>query len=238
MRQKFIVIATVGLCTAAQAGVVGTTYTDATGDVFDSSLTNIDLVSARFSNDATHLHLSVTVRGDLSATTSGDYLVFIDRTPSLGMSGTGDGGGPRGNPLHRTIASTPAGTDTFIGSWLEDGGGNRSYAFEGNRWNHKESGTPDLSRAADGTVSWTFSLESLGLAAGDTFHFDIATKGESGVGSSIDLLSTDVIRPGWGFDEDSTLDLTYTVAESTAVPGLAGTAALAGLGLVRRRRTR
>ena len=87
-------------------------------------------------------------------------------------------------------------------------------------------------------MSWTFSLESLGLAIGDTFHFDVATTGSSDGSSSVDLLSTSSIRPGWGFDEDSTLDLTYTVAGSTAVPGIGGVAALAGLGLARRRRTR
>ena len=84
----------------------------------------------------------------------------------------------------------------------------------------------------------TDSLESLGLAAGDTFRFDVATTGGADGGSSVDLLSTDAIRPGWGFDEDSTLDLTYTVAGSTVVPGIGGIAALAGLGLGRRRRNR
>ena len=237
MRKMFIAVATLGLGASTHAAVIGTTYTDATNDLLDSSLTNLDLVSARFSNDATHLHLSVTVRGDVSATTWGDYLVFIDSTPSLTTAGRSDAGGPRGNPFHRGIAA-PAGTDAFIGSWLDDGGGNLNYTFEGGRWNEKESGTPDLARATSGTVSWTFSLESLGLAAGDTFRFDVATTGGANGTSSLDLLSTDTIRPGWGFDEDATLDLSYTVAGSTAVPGIGGIAALAGLGLVRRRRTR
>ena len=237
MRELFIAILTLGLGAGAQASVIGTTYTDATNDLFDSSLSNLDLVSARFSNDATHLHLSVTVRGDVSATTWGDYMVFIDSTPSLSAPDRDDAEGPRGNPFHRGIAA-PASTDAFIGSWLDDGGGNLSYTFEGGRWNQKETGTPDLTRATSGTVSWTFSLESLGLAIGDTFHFDVATTGSSDGSSSVDLLSTSSIRPGWGFDEDSTLDLTYTVAGSTAVPGIGGVAALAGLGLARRRRTR
>lgn len=237
MRELFIATVTLGLSAAAQASVIGTTYTDATNDLFDSSLTNLDLVSAHFSNDATHLHLSVTVRGDVAATTWGDYMVFIDSTPSLAVPDRNDMDGPRGNPFHRGIAA-PAGTDAFIGSWLDDGGGNLNYTFESGRWNQKEAGTPDLARADSGVVSWTFSLESLGLAVGDTFHFDVATTGTSNGSSSVDLLSTGSIRPGWGFDEDSTLDLTYTVAGSTAVPGVGGIAALAGLGLGRRRRTR
>ncbi|MHC4246160.1 MAG: hypothetical protein ACYSUU_05090 [Planctomycetota bacterium] len=200
MRELFIAILTLGLGAGAQASIIGTTYTDATNDLFDSSLTNLDLVSARISNDATHLHLSVTVRGDVSTTTWGDYMVFIDSTTSLSASERDDA--------------------------------------EGGRWNQKETGTPDLTRATSGTVNWTFSLESLGLAIGDTFHFDVATIGSSDGSSSVDLLSTSSIRPGWGFDEDSTLDLTYTVAGSTAVPGIGGVAALAGLGLARRRRTR
>ena len=237
MRELFIATVTLGLSAATQASVIGTTYTDATHDLLNSSLTNIDLVSARFSNDATHLHLSVTVLRDVSATTWGDYLVFIDHTPSLTAPGRGDADGPRGNPFHRGIA-TPVGTDAFIGSWLDDGGGNLSYTFDGDQWNQKEAGTPNLARAASGIVSWTFSLESLGLGIGDTFRFDVATTGGIDGASSVDLLSTDAIRPGWGFDEDSTLDLTYTVAGSTAVPGVGGIAALAGLGLARRRRNR
>jgi hypothetical protein len=225
MRELFIAILTLGLGAGAQASIIGTTYTDATNDLFDSSLTNLDLVSARISNDATHLHLSVTVRGDVSTTTWGDYMVFIDSTTSLSASERDDAEGSRGNPFHRGIAAP-------------DGGGNLNYTFEGGRWNQKETGTPDLTRATSGTVNWTFSLESLGLAIGDTFHFDVATIGSSDGSSSVDLLSTSSIRPGWGFDEDSTLDLTYTVAGSTAVPGIGGVAALAGLGLARRRRTR
>lgn len=237
MRELFIATVTLGLSAATQASVIGTTYTDATNDLFDSSLTNLDLVSAQFSNDATHLHLSVTVRGDVSTTTWGDYMVFIDSTPSLTVPNRSDAEGPRGNPFHRGFEA-PAGTDAFIGSWLDDGGGNLSYMYEGGRWNQKETGTPDLARAASGIVSWTFSLESLGLGIGDTFRFDVATTGGIDGASSVDLLSTDVIRPGWGFDEDATLDLTYIVAGSTAVPGIGGIAALAGLGLARRRRTR
>lgn len=237
MRETFIAIVTLGLGATTHAAVIGTTYIDATDDLFDSSLTNLDLVSARFSNDATHLHLSVTVRGDVSTTTWGDYMVFIDSVPSLTVPDRTDGDGPRGNPFHRGIAA-PAGTDAFIGSWLDDGGGNLNYTFEGGRWNQKEIGTPDLSRATSGTVSWTFSLESLGLELGDTFHFDVATTGSADGSSSVDLLSTGDIRPGWGFDEDATLDLTYTVAGSTAVPGIGGVAGLAGLGFIRRRRAR
>ncbi|MAH65967.1 MAG: hypothetical protein CMJ27_06205 [Phycisphaerae bacterium] len=59
MRKLFIAIATMGMGATAHASVIGTTYTDATSDLLNSSLTNIDLVSARFSNDTTHLHLSL-----------------------------------------------------------------------------------------------------------------------------------------------------------------------------------
>ncbi|MCP4836276.1 MAG: hypothetical protein GY895_16090, partial [Phycisphaera sp.] len=55
MRKMFIAAATLGMGASVHAAVIGTTYTDATNDLLDSSLTNLDLVSARFSNDATHL---------------------------------------------------------------------------------------------------------------------------------------------------------------------------------------
>ncbi|MDG2021042.1 MAG: hypothetical protein P8J59_03730 [Phycisphaerales bacterium] len=237
MRNEFLAIASVTIVSAAHAGGVGSTYTDATGDIFDSSLSNIDILAATFNNDSTNLYLSVSVNADVSATDWGKYLVFIDSTPSIGAFSGMNGNDPFNNPWNRRVGS-PAGVDAFVGAWIDGDGGNLNYTFDGSAWNQNETGTPDLSQAASGIVSWTFSLASLGLSEGDTFYFDVATTGGSDNDPAIDLLSTDTIQPGWGYNSITGMDLTYTVASSTPVPGIGGIAALAGFGLAGRRRRR
>jgi hypothetical protein len=237
MRHEFLAIATVSIASAAHAGGVGSTYVDASGDIFDSSLSNIDILNATFSNDATNLYLSVAVNADVATTDWGKYLVFIDSTPSIGAFSGLNGNDPFNNPWNRRVGS-PAGIDAFVGSWIDGDAGNLNYTFDGSDWNQNESGMPDLSQAASGIVSWTFSLASLGLSQGDTFYFDVATTGGSNNDPAIDLLSTDVVQPGWGYNSVSGLNLTYTLASSTPVPGIGGLAALAGCGLAGRRRRR
>jgi len=237
MRHSLLTIATISMVSAAHAGGVGSTYVDASGDICDSNLSNIDILNATFNNDATNLYLSVAVNADVATADWGKYLVFIDSTPSIGALSGLNGNDPSNNPWNRRVGS-PAGMDAFIGSWIDDDAENLNYTFDGSDWNQNESGMPDLSQAASGIVSWTFSLASLGLSQGDTFYFDVATTGRSSNDPAIDFLSTDVIQPGWSDNSVSGLNLTYTVASSTAVPGISGLAALAGCGLAGRRRRR
>ena len=165
MRHMFLAIATITFASVAHAGGVGSTYVDASGDIFDSNLSNIDILNATFSNDATNLYLSVAVNADVATTDWGKYLVFIDSTPSIGAFSGLNGNDPFNNPWNRRVGS-PAGIDAFVGSWIDGDAGNLNYTFDGSDWNQNESGMPDLSQAASGIVSWTLSLASLGLSQG------------------------------------------------------------------------
>lgn len=237
MRNEFLAIATIAFASVAHAGDVGSTFIDATGENSDPSLSNIDILNATFKNDATSLYLSVAVNADVSATNWGNYLVFIDRTPSIGALSDLNSRDPLNAPWDRR-AGSPTGVDAFVSSWIDGDGGYLNSTWDGSAWTQNESGTPDLSQAASGIVSWTFSLASLGLSLGDTFYFDVATISDHDDASGIDLLSMDVIRPGWKDDSISGRNLTYTVASSMPVPGIGGLAALAGFGLIRQRRRR
>ena len=118
MRHMFLAIATITFASVAHAGGVGSTYVDASGDIFDSNLSNIDILNATFSNDATNLYLSVAVNADVATTDWGKYLVFIDSTPSIGAFSGLNGNDPFNNPWNRRVGS-PAGIDAFVGSWID-----------------------------------------------------------------------------------------------------------------------
>ena len=82
------------------------------------------------------------------------------------------------------------------------------------------------------TVSWTFSLASMGLSAGQTIYFDVATSG-GGNDPGVDHLSrSDAATPGWGTASTSGNFLAYTTVPTPGAIALLGLAGLAG----RRRR--
>lgn len=82
-------------------------YTDATGDVFDHD--NLDIAEVRLWNDATHLHVAISVVGNLYAEDWSNFMVFIDAHPG----GTGD------NPWGRSVDLDGRLIDAFIGAWME-----------------------------------------------------------------------------------------------------------------------
>ena len=68
--------------TVAQASVV---YNDATGDMFDTAPSNLDISSVEVSNDATTLYISVST---VSFETWTKYMIFMDTA----AGGTGSNG--------------------------------------------------------------------------------------------------------------------------------------------------
>jgi hypothetical protein len=85
---------------------------------------------------------------------------------------------------------------------------------------------------AGNTVTWTVSLAALGVGAGQTFYFDIATSG-GGNDPGVDHLSrADQATPGWGTASTSGNFLAYTTVPTPGALALLGLAGLAG----RRRR--
>ena len=226
---KSLIIATTVVAVLAPS-VLADFYEDASGDIFDSGLSNLDFLGAEITNDGDSLFIAASLNADLSAINWGKYLIFIDSGDGGAMSGP-EGNDPFNNPWGRRV-SADVGINAFVGSWIDGGGGALGYLWNGGGWDETSSGTPDLSQAEMGQITWTLSLDSLGLSIGDTFNFDLASTGGGDGDPAIDLLSTDVVQAGWGNNSTSPMAFSYTVVPAPGVLVLAG---LAGLTTRRRR---
>lgn len=225
---KSLIIATTVAVLAPSA--LADSYEDATGDIFDAGLSNLDFLGAEITNDDTTLFITASLNADLNAINWGKYLIFIDSGDGGAMSGP-EGNDPFNNPWGRRV-SADVGINAFVGSWIDAGGGALGYLWNGGGWDETSSGTPDLSQAGMGQITWTLSLDSLGLSIGDTFNFDLASTGGGDGDPAIDLLSTDVVQAGWGNNSTSPMAYSYTVVPTPGVIALFG---LAGLSNRRRR---
>ncbi|MDG2022169.1 MAG: hypothetical protein P8J59_09490 [Phycisphaerales bacterium] len=226
MKSSMTALAVVALASPAVADF----YEDASGDIFDAGLSNLDFLGAEITNDDTTLFITASLNADLDATNWGKYLVFIDSGEGGAMSGP-EGNDPYNNPWGRRV-SADVGIDAFVGSWIDSGGGVLGYLWNGGGWDETSSGAPDLSSAGLGMITWSISLDSLGLSIGSTFSFDLASTGGGGDDPAIDLLSTDVVQAGWGNNSTSPMAYSYTVVPTPGVLALFG---LAGLSNRRRR---
>lgn len=206
-------------------------YTDAAGDIFDVGLGNLDILGAEVTNDDLNLYVTVEVAADVTTVNWGKYLLFLDTGDGGAVSGSA-GNDPYNNPWNRRVTATE-GIDAFLGSWVDGGGGSLAYTWNGGGWNDDGNlGVEIAGSGSLGSVSWTISLDLLGLAVGDTFAFDIATTGGNDNDPGIDFLSTDVVQAGWGENSTSPMAVSYTVVPA---PGALGLLGLAGLAARRRR---
>ena len=227
-----VVVATLTIASASSADV----FTDATGDMFDPGLSNLDIMSVTVTNSDTHLFFDILVNADLDSTNWGKYCVAID-SPIGGPST--DYGNGWGRPISWSQDITH-----WIGTWADDGGsgvGGQVWTYgSGDIWSETGSITGDDSGHALGHQRFSVALADLGLAIGDSFAFDVISTGGGGGDSGVDHLSTsNAPSTGWSATSYSGTLLNYTVQGSTpAVPGVGAIAALGGLGLVRRRRDR
>ena len=205
------------LATAAHAGFAGNsqTYTDSQNDLFDNGLGNLDIASVTLADDGVNLTISVTTRDFQSWT---KYMMYFDTAS----------GGTNSNGWSRPVNLT-SDIEHYIGSWVDAPSDNAQFWSWGGSWN--QTGT--LTNSVSGTtVSWTMSLASLGVAAGQTFYFDIATSG-GGNDPGVDHLSrSDLATGGWGEASTSGAFLAYTTVPTPGAIALLGLAGLAG----RRRR--
>src|SRR6185295_15951820 len=134
------------------------------GDNFDGNA-NMDISSVNVTDDGTNISFAITLNGSIGAGTDwGKYVIGINTN-----NATGDFSSPVGNPWGRNIAMAD-GTDAWVGSWVDGGGGFQPWTYAGGSWTQNGSGGPVL--GANSTTITT-SLASLGLVAGQSFKFDV-----------------------------------------------------------------
>ena len=221
MNMKMLCVAALALSAGTSFGAI---YADATGDIAVPN-PNLDISGVTVTNTATSLTFSIQVTDNVAATNWGKYLIFIDTN--------GNASGRADNPWTRPINTNGRLNDIYIGSWIDGGGGTQLWKDIGG-WVQTDGGVPDLSQAAAGTTSITFSLAQLGLVPGQTIFFDVATSGGGSGDPGIDHLSVaGQATSGWGNPSTAGAYASYTLVPS---PGSFGLLALGGLAALRRRR--
>jgi len=191
-------------------------YTDASNDLFDNGFDNLDITGVSMSDDGSNLTLAITTRGFQTWT---KYMMYFNTT------GAGTTSNAWGRPVNLT-----SNIDYYVGSWVDAPADNAQFwSWGSGAWG--QTGT--LTNAVSGnTVTFTFSMASLGLSAGQTIYFDVATSG-GGNDPGVDHLSrSDLATSGWGEASTSGSFLAYTTVPTPGAIALLGLAGLVG----RRRR--
>ena len=212
MKRSLIVCA---IAASVASAASADSYTDASLDLFDNGFDNLDITGVNMSDDGVNLTIAVTTRGFQNWT---KYMMYFNTT------GAGTTSNGWGRPVNLT-----SNIDYYIGSWVDAPSDNAQFWSWTGAWN--QTGT--LTNSVSGnTVSFTMSLASLGLSAGQTIYFDVATSG-GGNDPGVDHLSrSDAATPGWGTASTSGNFLAYTTVPAPGAIALLGLAGLAG----RRRR--
>lgn len=212
MSKLFAFGAALAVAASANAGVV---YNDATFDTFDNGLANLDISSVEVTNDDTTLSIWVTTREFANWT---KYMLFLN----TGGAGTGS------NAWSRPVDLNGQTIDFFAGSWVDQPSNNTQFVnWGGSEWNW--GGAQTLSNSVSGnTVCFSFSLASLGLSAGDSLLFDVATSG-GGNDPGVDHLSRATLATnGWGEASVAGEFLKYNVIPAPGAFALVGLAGLMG----------
>lgn len=222
MKKLIILVPVVAFASSAFAR--GQTFSDATFDLFDNNVANLDIVGVTVSNSATDITFSVETRGFEAWT---KYLFFLN-TGAANQTGT--------NAWNRPVNLNGQTIDHYIGSWVDQASDNAQFwSFNGN-WNLDYNFTNDQSQAGSHIVSWTFSLASLGVGIGDKILFDVGTSGGGDNDTTVDLLSRDTQATDWWTNPATAGEYrSYQIVPAPGALALAGAAAAAA-GLGRRRR--
>ncbi|MDG1899555.1 MAG: PEP-CTERM sorting domain-containing protein [Phycisphaerales bacterium] len=210
------VVAVSSCCLPAGASVV---YEDSTGDLFDNSMSHLDITSATVSHDAANVNILVEFAGSISDTDWGNYIIAFDAYE----------GGTDSNAWNRNIDFGDTQIDRFIGSWVNSGGGiDGHHHFNG--WYGNNDGLSIT--LSDTGIMYTISREWLGNDV-DSFGFDVMSSGTSGDNPGVDHLSQSAsATDGWGSGSTSGTFLTYNLP----APGALALLGIAGLARSRRRR--
>ena len=214
-RSLFVTAVAASLASVAAAD----SYTDSTFDLFDNGFDNLDITGVDMTDDGSNLTISVTTRGFQSWT---KYMIYLNTA----------GGGTTSNAWSRPVDLSGTEIEYYLGSWVDQASNNTQLVtWTGAAWNWGSESY--LTNSVSGsTVSWTVSLAALGLSAGQTIYFDVATSG-GGNDPGVDHLSrSDMATPGWGTASVAGGFLAYTTVPTPGAIALLGLAGLAG----RRRR--
>lgn len=155
-------------------------YTDATGDLNVGTFDNIDITSVMVTNTSTDITFQINLNGSPVATNWGKYNIIMN-SPGV----TGGDTGSSGNPWVRPY-SLAGGANKFIGGWADAATSNSQlWTYTGGAWSQDSTFTSMITSAG---ISYTVSLASLGLMAGDTLLFDVATSGGGNNDTAVDSL--------------------------------------------------
>jgi hypothetical protein len=165
------------------------TYLDSVSDVYAGLPATFDIVDVTLSNDDSNLTITVKVNGALAqgdASNSENYFILFDTVA----------GGSATPPLSRAMNLTVE-HDYFIGTWPTwpaVSGGSMMFRWNGSAWVELATKpTMDISDRANGRITYTIPLSSLGLGSGDTFTFDVVSTGDGESDPGFDHLSNVLI---------------------------------------------
>jgi hypothetical protein len=198
-------------------------YTDPVGDIATGNA-NLDITQVEVTDNGVDLFITVSLAaldGDW-----GKYMMFID---------SWDGGsGDNDNPWARNVSGL-AGTDIFLGSWLDGGGGVVDQYYDEGTWGGSLGNASLSIDWESNSFTWAMSgLVDLMTSFGNTdINFEIATTGGGWGDPAIDLLGGEGTQPGWGGGSTSTDWMHY---EFSTIPAPSALALLAMASLGRRRR--
>ena len=213
------------------------TYTDAIGETINSASGTIDFVGAEVSNTATDLVISLKVNGNVGTTDWGKFMIGIATTKTDGTTS--------GNGWNRPInlsAPSGKGMDFWTGAWVDGGGGSELHKYTSGTptgsWSNIGSSNQQIGTYATdkSLLTYTYSLATLGVTAGDTIYFDAYSSGGGGTDGAIDALANSAQSiSDWGnsyTSSGSNLN-SYTLVPEPSTGMLMGLG-VAGLLVVRR----
>ncbi len=202
-----------------------TTYTDSTHELFDNAFGNLDIESVSWTQvdigTGWNMKLSITTRDWADWT---KFMVFFNNPNSGGLSS---------NPWNRPIDLNGQVANTFIGAWVDGGGGNQNWHadLDDASWLLNSTSLTQTIDAANRTLTINLGFAPY-AAVGASILFDVATSG-GGNDPGVDHLSrSDMATSGWGTASVAGNFLKFTVLPS---PGAIALLGLAGLTARRRR---
>jgi hypothetical protein len=169
-----VVFSTLTLLALAVSPAMATIYADSTGETISSA--NIDIASVEITNNATDIFFNINLNGSIVTPNDwGNYMVGIDSVV---------GGDTAGNAWVRPI-SMSSGMDYWLGSWVNGGGGSQLWSFSGSWAQQNTVGVTIGSQS----FSFSQSLASMGLSAGNSFTFDVYSSGTGSGDGAIDAVA-------------------------------------------------